>query len=82
MDNTIVSSIEMNKNVPAPLTTEERRIKLRAQLIRKKFERATDTVKTILAAIDDDELCRKEAAHHAVKLGAMAAQHADRKRKR
>jgi hypothetical protein len=74
MENIIASSIEMNKTVSAPLTAEERRIKLRAQIIRKKFARATETVQRILAAISDADLCAKEAAHHAVKVGALAAQ--------
>jgi hypothetical protein len=72
----------LNKRIPTALTPEERRTKLRAQMIRKRFERATETVKQILASMTDAQLVEKEKDHHHIKVGALAAQRQRRQESR
>lgn len=80
--NHIGNRIELNKHIPTALTPEERRIKLRAQMIRKRFERATETVKQILASMTDAQLVEKEKDHHHIKVGALTAQRQRRQESR
>jgi hypothetical protein len=49
------------------LTPEQRRITLRAQMIRKRFERATETNREIVDSLTDERLVAQEDAHHQVR---------------
>jgi hypothetical protein len=63
----------MNGDKMTNETMKQRHVKLRAQMIRKRFEGHGESVREIVASLTDAELVAMEERHHKQKCEVMAA---------
>jgi hypothetical protein len=54
------------------MTSEERRVRIQAGLIRTRFAKQNEMIRSIVEKMSDSQLVAAEAEHHKVRVKAMA----------